>query len=170
VPGEFGLYVWQAILDAGRSFGLEPFGVETQRLLRLEKKHLLPGVDTDALSNPIEADLSWTVKLDKPDFVGRKALERAAGRPPRSRLVGFRVEGNVAIEPSSLVVCEGRLGGRVTSCQYSPAAGATIGLAWVPAARSRQGDRFEISVAGSQVTAVVHDDPAYDPPGARLKS
>src|SRR5205823_302342 len=47
VPSQFGLAVWEAIVEAGKEFALVPFGVEAQRLMRLEKKHLLPGVDTD---------------------------------------------------------------------------------------------------------------------------
>ncbi|MBC8115178.1 MAG: FAD-dependent oxidoreductase, partial [Candidatus Saccharimonas sp.] len=61
VPSQFGLHVWEAIMEAGREFSIAPFGIEAQRLLRLEKKHLLPGVDTDALSNPLEADMPWIV-------------------------------------------------------------------------------------------------------------
>lgn len=170
VPGQYGLAVWEAIIAAGKDRGLAPFGVETQRLLRLEKKHLLPGVDTDALSNPLEADLPWIVKLDKDDFIGRSALARAKARGPRQRLVGFRLSAQVAPVPADLVIENGRLGGRVTSCAYSPAAGATIGLAWVPAPRARNGERIEIRVHGRAVTAIVQEEPFYDPEGERLKS
>lgn len=170
VPSQFGLAAWEAIVAAGKEFGLAPFGVETQRLLRLEKKHLLPGVDTDALSNPLEADLPWIVRLDKEDFIGRGALGRAHERGPRQRLVGFRLADSVPIQPASLVIHNGRLGGRVTSCSYSPAAGATVGLAWVPADKAKNGDKIEIRIDGRSVSAVVQEEPFYDPAGERLKS
>jgi sarcosine oxidase subunit alpha len=170
VPSQYGLHVWQAIVEAGREYSLAPFGVEAQRLLRLEKKHLLPGVDTDALSNPLEADLPWIVKLDKPDFVGRRSLARASARGARNRLVGFRIDSGPIPEPPALVMHEGKLGGRVTSCTFSPAAGCTIGLAWVPADISRNGDRIHIEVDGQTVAAVVQDEPFYDPAGEKLKS
>ncbi|MGE5193618.1 MAG: FAD-dependent oxidoreductase [Deltaproteobacteria bacterium] len=170
VPSQYGLHVWEAIVAAGSEFGLVPFGVEAQRLLRLEKKHLLPGVDTDALSNPLEADLPWIVKLDKEDFIGKRSLARAAGRGPRNRLVGFRVPGGTIPEPPALVLYGGKLGGRVTSCEYSPAAGCAVGLAWVPAIQSRNGDRIEIQIDGRLITAIVQDDPFYDPAGEKLKS
>ena len=67
--------------EAGRgrkNFGIRPFGVEAQRLLRLEKRHVIVGVDTDALSSPYEAGMAWVAKLDKPDFIGRNALARLA--------------------------------------------------------------------------------------------
>ena len=149
---------------------MAPFGIETQRLLRLEKKHLIPGVDTDALSNPLEADLPWIVQLDKPDFIGKTALSRSHARGPRQRLVGFRLSENVEVAPASLVMHNGRLGGRVTSCSYSPSAGGIVGLAWVPADRAANGDRIEIRVDGRSVTAVVQHEPFYDPAGERLKS
>ena len=170
VPSQYGLHVWEAIIAAGAEFSLAPFGVEAQRLLRLEKKHLLPGVDTDALSNPLEADLPWIVKLDKEDFVGKRSLVLAHGRGPRNRLVGFRILGEAIPEPPALVLYNGRLGGRVTSCEYSPAAGCGVGLAWVPAVQARNGDKIEIQVDGRSVTAIVQDEPFYDPPGEKLKS
>ena len=170
VPSQFGLAVWEAIIEAGKEFSLVPCGVDAQRLLRLEKKHLLPGVDTDALSNPLEADLPWIVKLDKPDFVGRRSLAQATARGPRNRLVGFRIAGGQIPEPPALVIHNGKLGGRVTSCAYSPAAGCAVGLAWVPSELSRNGDRIEIHVDGHVVTAIVQDEPFYDPTGEKLKS
>ena len=60
-------------------FGIRPFGVEAQRLLRLEKHHVIVGVDTDALTNPYEADMAWAVKLDKSDFIGKAVSDACAG-------------------------------------------------------------------------------------------
>jgi glycine cleavage system aminomethyltransferase T len=131
---------------------------------------LLPGVDSDALSNPLEADLPWIVKLDKEDFIGKQSLARAADRGPRNRLVAFRVPGETIPEPPALVLYDGKLGGRVTSCQFSPAAGCAVGLAWVPAVQSRNGERIEIQVDGRLINAIVQDEPFYDPTGEKLKS
>lgn len=170
VPSQFGLCVWEAIIAAGAEFSIAPFGIEAQRLLRLEKKHLLPGTDTDALSNPLEADLPWIVKLDKDDFIGRRSLASAHKRGARNRLVGFRIVGDTVPEPPALVLCDGKLGGRVTSCEFSPAAGCAVGLAWVPATKARNGDRIEIQVDGRPVTAIVQDEPFYDPAGEKLKN
>ena len=55
VPADYGTHLWDALMDAGRDLGLRPFGVEAQRVLRLEKQHAIVGQDTDALSNPVEA-------------------------------------------------------------------------------------------------------------------
>ncbi len=170
VPTQYGLHVWEAILEAGREFGIAPFGLEAQRLLRLEKKHFLPGVDTDALSNPLEADIGWVVKLEKPDFIGRHSLDRVSQRPLRQKLVGFRLQDSTPIEAGSLVLSGTKVTGRVTSSGNSPAVGTTIGLAWVAADQAHDGARFEIRVRDSNVPAFVHEAPFYDPAGERLKS
>ena len=74
------------------------------------------------------------------------------------------------LEPS-LVLVDGRLEGRVTSARYSPVAGATIGLAWVPAESAENGRQISIQLDdGRLVNAVVQREPFYDPEGARLKS
>ena len=82
-PGAYAEHVWDSMLDAGHDLGILAFGLETQRILRLEKQHIIVGQDTDALSTPFGAGLDWMVKLDKPDFIGRGALaddvERAMG-------------------------------------------------------------------------------------------
>ncbi len=170
VPTQYGLHVWEAIMNAGRPFDILPFGVEAQRRLRLDKKHILPGTDTDALSNPLEADLPWIVKLEKADFIGRSSLGRMKQRGPRNRLVGFRMKDGVVPEDASLVLCDGKLGGRVTSCRYSPVNGAAVGLAWVPDALARDGQTFQIQVNGKLATAIVQDEPFYDAAGEKLKS
>src|SRR5205823_1984518 len=63
-PAESGSHLWKSLLEVGREFDIRPFGVEAQRLLRLEKRHLIVGVDTDGLTNPFEAGVAWAVKLD----------------------------------------------------------------------------------------------------------
>ena len=87
VPSSAGLHVWEALMEAGGEFGIAPFGVEAQRVLRLEKGHLIVGQDTDAMSDPLGADMAWAVKLEKPDFLGKRSLKRISVDGPRQRLV-----------------------------------------------------------------------------------
>ena len=82
VPADYGEHVWDALMEAGKEFGIAPFGVEAQRILRLEKKHLIVGQDTDALSNPLEADMAWVVKFDKADLSVRERWVRTTARSP----------------------------------------------------------------------------------------
>jgi len=170
VPTQYGLHVWNALLDAGKGAGIKPFGVEAQRRLRLEKKHLLPGVDTDALSTLYDADLPWIVKLDKPDFIGRWSLERAEKRGCHQKLVGFQLQSQTPPDEASSVIHNGKLGGRVTSARWSPVTNSVIGLAWVPAEKSRNGDRIDIQFNGQMLSAVVQEEPFYDPAGTKLQS
>jgi sarcosine oxidase subunit alpha len=170
VPTQYGLHVWKSLLAAGQNEGIRPFGVEAQRRLRLEKKHLLPGVDTDALSNLYDADLPWIVKLDKDDFVGRWSLARAKQRGSRQKLVGFRLAGGVPPKEASLVIHRGKLGGRITSARWSPVTNSVIGLAWVPIEKAKNGEQIEILCDGEKLTAVVQEDPFYDAAGKKLHS
>ena len=74
VPAAYGLHVWETLLDRGRDLGIAAFGVEAQRILRLEKGHLIVGQDTDGLTRGYSAGLDWAIKLDKDDFVGKPEL------------------------------------------------------------------------------------------------
>ena len=87
VPAEYGEYLWETIMDAGREFGIAPFGLEAQRILRLEKKHIIVGQDTDAVSNPLESDMEWVVRFDKEDFIGRGGLNRDS--PDQTNFPGY---------------------------------------------------------------------------------
>ena len=142
-----------------------------QRILRLEKGHLIIGQDTDALSHPLEAGLEWLVRFDKPLFVGREPLVRLKAMGPRSRLVGFHMLDSDGVPPEgSQVVEAGRPVGRLTSTRYSPTLKRSLGLAWVPNEKAGPGQRFKIRWNGADVPVVVVPTPFYDPEGRRLKS
>jgi sarcosine oxidase subunit alpha len=174
-PAEYGVHVWDALLEAGREFEIRPFGVEAQRVLRLEKQHLIVGHDTDALSNPLDARMPWIVKWEKEDFVGRPSLLRlqdgASGENGRPTLVGFTVDDtSVALPEGSQVVQEGMPVGRVTSYRWSLTLGRGIGLAWVPGVAASEGAEIRIAAPGRVVPAAVTLRPFYDPEGARVRS
>ena len=158
------------MLETGRDLGIAPFGVEAQRVLRLEKLHIIPGHDTDALSNPFEADLGWAIKLEKPDFVGRAALARMHGEPLRQRLVGFEMaDGSLPGEGDAVVAANFPVG-RVTSAKRSPLLKRTIGLAWVPPELAVEGKRFQVKSSDRLAEGRVVLKPFYDPDGEKLKS
>jgi sarcosine oxidase subunit alpha len=147
-----------------------PFGLEAQRILRLEKKHILVGQDTDALSDPYGAGLKWMVKLDKPDFLGRRALVELDGTEPPERLVGLAIEGTVVPPEGSAIVESGRAVGRLTSSRWSDAVGGVVGMGWVPGERSGDGDAVTIGFGGQTARARVASKPFYDSEGERLRS
>ena len=169
-PAEFGDYVWDEIMKAGAEFGIKPFGVEAQRVLRLEKRHIIVSQDTDALSNPLEADLAWAVKFDKPDFLGKRALEAVLERGDRVRLVGILMKDGMTPPEGSQVVENERSIGRVTSARFSPTLNQSIGMAWVPVAKARDGSEINVRIDGRISPATVIGKPFYDPEGSRLRS
>lgn len=168
-PASYGEYLWDALLEAGAEFGIRPFGVETQRTLRLEKKHLIVGQDTDALSTPLEADMAWCVKFEKADFIGKPGLRFLQRRDPDQKLVGFVTSTPDPIAEGSAVVDRDKLLGRVTSSRVSPYLGFSIGMAWVPAGLALRGGRIQIRSNGRTVSADVVEQPFYDPEGRRLR-
>jgi sarcosine oxidase subunit alpha len=168
-PADMGGHLWRAVLEAGKEFDIRPFGVEAQRLLRLEKRHVIVGVDTDALTSPFEADMAWVARLDKDDFVGKAALARAAERSSREKLVGFLVRDNAVPDDGSPVLIGGKLAGRVTSARYSPLNQAAIGLAWIPVEQAAEGTEIELRANGQAVRGIVKLAAFYDPEGARLR-
>jgi len=171
-PAAYGEHVWDAILQAGAEHGIRPFGLEPQRLLRLQKLHILVGQDTDSESTPYAAAMPWIVKLDKDeDFIGRWALERAAERTPETALVGFTMaDGHVPTEGAAILDDRGAPAGQVTSSRYSPLLDDVIGMAWVPAGLAHDGATVTISDAGQTYGAKVRTRPFYDPEGEVLRS
>lgn len=170
VPSDYGAHVWDALMDAGAAHGIEPFGVEAQRILRLEKQHLIVSQDTDALSDPVSAGLGWLVKLDKPDFVGRAAVATAIEGGARPALVGFAIDGRTVPDEGAGVVREGHLIGRVTSAKWSPHLRQTIGMAWLTEPPTTDGTPLAIRHDGRTIRATVVEGPFYDPAGERLRS
>jgi sarcosine oxidase subunit alpha len=176
-PTGYGLTLWQALMKAGEAYGITPFGVEAQRILRLEKAHIIVGHDTDALSDPLSADMAWAVKTDKADFLGQRALKQIADEGPQQRLTGFRLVDTSVIPEEGLQIIEVGPDGRreiigwVTSSRFSPTLETGIGLCWLPAALADQeGTSFKIRRNGQLIEARVHHGPFYDPKGARLRT
>jgi sarcosine oxidase subunit alpha len=168
-PAEYGEHMWDALMDAGREFGIAPFGVEAQRILRLEKKHIIVSQDTDAVTNPLESDMEWVVRLDKEDFIGRGGLVSAAERGPRERLAGFVMRDGVVPEDGAPVISGFAPVGHVTSSRLSPTMGKGFGLVRLPAEMAQEGKVIYIRVDGRIVPADVTLQPVYDPQGARLR-
>jgi sarcosine oxidase subunit alpha len=171
VPSYSAARVWDALMQAGQDDGIRPFGVEAQRILRLEKGHIIIGQDTDGLTTPREADLDWTVKLDKPFFIGQRSLAIQGQQALTRRLVGFTLPiyytRPVPME-CHLVIADGEIVGRVTSVTHSPTLRQVIGLAYVLPSQTAPGTTFTIRVEdGKMVTATVAERPFYDPQNLR---
>ena len=167
------MHVWESIMEAGAEYGIRPFGVEAQRLLRLEKGHLIVGQDTDGLTDPYEAGAGWAVRMKKKFFVGQRSLAILNEKGRKRQLVGFTLaEGRREPLPKEchLVVDGPEILGRVTSAKYSPTLDRVIGLAYVPPALSEPGSSINIKIDGGRIiTATVVTTPFYDPDNERQK-
>jgi sarcosine oxidase subunit alpha len=153
--------VWDALVAAGAT----PFGLEAQRVLRLEKGHVIVGQDTDSESNLLSARMQWTIKDDKPDFVGKWAVPHVQ---VREKLVGFTAD--VLPPEGAQVVQDGCIAGRVTSARMSQRVGSVVGLAWVDPEKAEEGEKISIRFDGAVHEAAVTLAPFYDPEGALLRS
>jgi sarcosine oxidase subunit alpha len=169
-PAQMGEALWDQLLEAGKPFGIRPFGVEAQRVLRLEKGHIIVGQDTDGLTHPAEAGMEWALAKKKPFYVGKRAIDMQMAKPQTRKLVGFTLAGAGSPVPKEchLVIRNGDIAGRVTSCAYSPTLKKVIGLAYVPPDLTAEGARFKIRVdGGAMVEAEVVPTPFYDPQNKR---
>jgi sarcosine oxidase subunit alpha len=164
-------YLWRALSAAGSPRGLRPFGVEAQRVLRLEKGHFIVGQDTDGLTDPFEANAAWAVQMQKSFFVGQRSLRILSKRGPRQRLVGIELADSERLpKECQLVIEKGAIAGRVTSVAYSRTLQKSIGLAMLSPDLACIGGEIEIrGDAGVMLTARIVSTPFYDPKNARQR-
>ena len=171
VPAAAGDEVWRKLHAAGAPWGIRPFGVEAQRLLRLEKGHLIVGHDTDALTNPYEADLAWAIGKKKRFFVGQRSLQVYRGRALGRILVGVRWAegyGGSLPEECNLIIRDGRIVGRITSIAPVSTLGYPLGLAFVEPDLATPGTQLEVRLdSGATSVPEVVQLPFYDPDDER---
>lgn len=157
--------IWNALLEAGGPLGLEPAGLGCRDTLRLEARLSLYGNEIDETTTPLEAGLGWTVKLQKPDFLGKSALVAIAEEGLTRTLVGFEMVGRgVARSGYPLRDSLGAPIGHCTSGSPSPTLGKAIGLGYVPLEFAEPGAEFEVDCRGKYVAAVVVKTPFYKRP------
>lgn len=162
--------VFEAILDAGKAFGLKLVGLKAASgILRLEKGYL-SGKEYNETINPYEAGVGWSVRLDT-DFIGRDALAEIKKNGPARKLMGFVVadSSRVAVAGDSLW-CNGQTVGEITSATYSPTLGQSIGLAYVQAAFSAPDTQVVVKIDGQDCAAQLCSKTFYDKECLRLKA
>ncbi len=162
-PVAHSVELWRALMAAGRDLNITPHGLQALFALRLEKGHVIVGMDTELDSTPRRLNMDWAVKMDKPDFVGRTALARTADLPDERRLFGFTLDGPAPTEGSPVYVGD-RIVGHVSSTFASPVLGTTVMLGW----QKHTPWADEVTVDG-RTARVVHT-PFYDPEGARARA
>ena len=164
---EHGVALWDALWQAGQAYGVVAAGRESFNALRLEKGYRSWGTDMSTEHSPEAAGLGFAVKMDKPDFVGKVALEKAL--PPTKRLRCLTVDDRRSVvlgkEP---VLVDGEPAGYVTSAAYGYSIGTPIAYAWLPA-ELPTGAAVEIEYFGTRIPATVAEEPLVDPQMSRLR-
>ena len=176
VPADHGRSVWEAVFDAGAAAGITAYGTETMHVLRAEKGYVIVGQDTDGTATPLDAGLGWVIGRNKPDFVGKRSLERASMRSPdRRQLVGLRTrDADIVLEEGAQVVetpgqaTPMKVIGHVTSSYASATLGHPIALAMVAGGRAREDATLYVPTPRGELPVTVTKPVFYDPEGARL--
>lgn len=156
--------VWNEILEAGKEFGAVPCGLGARNTLRLEGKLPLYGHEISDTINVWEAGLDRFCKMEKPDFVGRPALEKAKSDVKRT-LVGLEmVDRGIARDGYRVLDDAGHEIGYVTSGSPAPFLKKNIALAYVPLEFAGEGTPLRVEIRGQGVAAKVVPTPFYKRP------
>jgi 4-methylaminobutanoate oxidase (formaldehyde-forming) len=168
---EYGLRLFDALLEAGSTHGIVPAGYRAIDSLRLEKGYRAWGSDLTPEDTPLEAGLGFAVRMDRPGFLGNEALERQQAEGLSRRLVTLTLDdptsmclGNEPISAGDDVVA------RVTSGGIGYTVGRSIAFAYLPVELASAGARCEVEVFGERVGAEVATGPLWDPTGERIRA
>jgi sarcosine oxidase subunit alpha len=173
---DYGRAVWEALLAAGSSDDIAPYGTEAMGVLRIEKGHVA-GPELDGRTTAEDLGLGRLVSAKKPDFIGKHLMGRPGLiDPKRLRLVGLvPVDGKTRIRAGAQIAAETAPAaslGHVTSTAFSPSLGHPIALALLRGGLQRKGEtlRALFPLDGSAVAVRVVEPVFVDPEGARLRA
>ena len=159
VANEHAEKVWNAIMEAGKEYGIKPIGLGARDTLRLEMGFCLYGNDIDDSTSPLAAGLGWVTKFTK-DFVNSENLKAEKEKGVSQKLVGFEmIDRGIPRHDYEIVDAEGNKIGRVTSGTQSPSLKKSIGLGYVDAAFAKDGSEIFISIRNQPIKAVVRKPP-----------
>ena len=165
-----GTAVWEALFEAGKPFGVTPYGTEAMHVLRAEKGYLIIGQETDGTVTPDDLGLSWAVAANKPDFIGKRSLTRAEMlRSDRKQLVGLLPESPVP-EGAQITASanDTAMLGHVTSSYWSPTRDVPFALALVAGGRAQIGATVHARFDGKSIGCMIVDPVFHDPEGGRI--
>jgi aminomethyltransferase len=147
--------VWNAVMEAGSEFGIEPTGLGARDTLRLEMGYCLYGNDIDESTNPIEAGLGWITKTAKPEFNGKDAIVAVKQAKPARKLVAFEMNERAIPRHHYGITANGQAIGHVTSGTSSPTLGKGIGMGYVESAYATAGTVINIMIREKEIPATV---------------
>ena len=147
--------VWNAVMEAGKEFGIGPVGLGARDTLRLEMGFCLYGHDIDQTTHPIEAGLGWITKADKGDFIGRPAILKAKQEGVKRKLVGFTLGDKAFPRQGYTLNADGASTGKVTSGTFSPTLDKGIGMGYVNVAHAKTGRPISIVIREREIPATI---------------
>jgi 4-methylaminobutanoate oxidase (formaldehyde-forming) len=170
-PAEYGLRLWDTLMEAGRPHGLVPGGYRAIDSLRLEKGYRVWGSDITSETDPFSSGLGFAVRTGKAGFLGREAVLDFEPDGGDQRLCCLVLDdprsvalGNEPVKHGGAVV------GRVSSGGLGYSLGVSIAYAWIPKQLAAAGTRLTVEVFGDEVGAEVRAEPLYDPTGERIRA
>lgn len=178
-PANLGRGLWDAILDAGREYGIEPYGTEALHVLRAEKGYIVIGDETDGTVTPFDVGLDGLVSKKKADFIGKRSLEQSYLKGPnRKQLVGLLTEDPQEVLPDGAYAVREvkdkppmEMIGQVTSTYMSPTLGRSIAMALIENGKARMGEVISFPLEGGKVVkAKITDTVFYDKDGGRISA
>ncbi len=169
-PWNRSVELWRALMVTGQDLGIKPHGLQALFGLRLEKGHVIVGMDTELDTTPRRISHEWAVKMNKPFFLGQEALARTAPIVDHRKLIGLTLEGAAPTEGCPMFAADGTtIIGHVTTSFASPLFGKSVALAmlkrdWDP------GGGIPTSYVIDGRVATLAETPFYDPEGARARA
>ena len=161
VPNEVACAVWDAVFEAGKSYGIKPIGLAARDTLRLEMGFCLYGNDIDDTTSPIEAGLGWITKFTK-DFVDSDVLKAQKEQGVSRKLVAFEmIERGIPRHDYRILDKNNQVIGKVTSGTMSPSMKIAIGLGYVDLTHAGQDSEIYIEIRDKGVLAKVVKLPFY---------
>jgi len=148
----------EKVVDVWREFiskNIQPCGLGARDTLRIEAGLPLYGHEYDLNTNPIEAGYSWAVKLDKPDFIGKKALQKIKLSGILRKLVGLKIRGRSIPREGFRLIADGEEVGMVTSGTFSPTLKIPVALAYVKVDYAVPGRELGVEIRNEIFPAVV---------------
>lgn len=153
--------IWQAIMEAGEEFDIEPCGLGARDTLRLEMGFALYGNDITKDTNPLEARLGWLTKLDKGDFIGKEAIQESKEKGIKKKLVGFTIDESRSIPRAGYPIVDeqGNEIGEVTSGSRSITLDKNIGMGYVESEFAEERTEIFIEIRNRRAEARVQKPP-----------
>tara|TARA_Y100000590_G_scaffold404607_1_gene492271 strand:- start:3653 stop:6658 length:3006 start_codon:yes stop_codon:yes gene_type:complete len=178
VQANYGLAVWEKCIDAGKEYGITPYGTEASHLMRTEKGFIIVGQETDGTITPVDLQMDWIVSKKKYDFIGKRSLYRSDTlKEDRKHYVGLlTADPNEVLEEGAQIVADREIKqpvdmlGHVSSSYYSPNLNKSIALGLVKNGKNLKGKKLYVPMKNKTIEIIVSDPVFLDKEGKKLNA